>query len=50
MESIGLVGIETLADDIPVRLMYARDDNFTGKIMYKDLTRAEAKENYSIIH
>ena len=40
MESIGLVDIETLTDDIPVSLMYARDDNFTGKVMYKDLTRA----------
>ena len=40
MELIGLVDIETLTDDIPVSLMYARDDNFTGKILYKDLNRA----------
>lgn len=40
MESIGLVDIETLTDDIPVSLMYARDDNFTGKVLYKDLKRA----------
>lgn len=40
MEKIGLVDIETLTDDIPVSLMYARDDNFTGKILYKDLNRA----------
>lgn len=40
MESIGLVDIATLTDDIPVSLMYARDDNFTGKILYKDLSRA----------
>lgn len=40
MEAIGLVDIETLTDDIPVSLMYARDDNFTGKVMYHDLTRA----------
>ena len=40
MEMIGLVDIETLTDDIPVSLMYARNDNFTGKILYKDLNRA----------
>lgn len=40
MEEIGLVDIETLTDDIPVSLMYARDDNFTGRILYEDLNRA----------
>ncbi len=40
LEKIGLVDIETLSKDIPVSLMYARDDNFTGKILYKDLNRA----------
>ena len=40
MDSIGLVDIETFTNDIPVSLMYARDDNFTGKVLYKDLTRA----------
>lgn len=40
MEELGLVDIETLTKDIPVSLMYARDDNFTGKVMYHDLTRA----------
>ena len=40
MESIGLVDIQSLTDDIPVSLMYARDDNFTGKVLYKDINRA----------
>lgn len=40
MEEIGLVDIESLTDDIPVSLMYARDDNFTGKVLYKDIKRA----------
>lgn len=40
MEELGLIDIATIAPDIPVSLMYARDDNFTGKIMYKDLSRA----------
>lgn len=40
MEALGLIDIATIAPDIPVSLMYARADNFTGKIMYKDLNRA----------
>lgn len=40
MELAGMVDIESLTDDIPVSLMYARDDNFTGKVLYQDLNRA----------
>ena len=40
LEEIGLVDIESLTDDIPVSLMYTRDDNFTGKILYIGLNRA----------
>lgn len=36
----GLVDIHTLAPDIPVSLMYARADNFTGRVLYKDLKEA----------
>lgn len=36
----GLVDIHTLAPDIPVSLMYARADNFTGQVLYKDLKEA----------
>lgn len=36
----GLVDIHTLTPDIPVSLMYARADNFTGRVLYKDLKEA----------
>lgn len=36
----GLVDIHELAPDIPVSLMYARADNFTGQVLYKDLKEA----------
>ena len=36
----GLVDIHELAPDIPVSLMYARADNFTGRVLYKDLKEA----------
>lgn len=36
----GLVDIHELAPDIPVSLMYARADNFTGRVLYKNLKEA----------
>lgn len=38
----GYVDVSTLGPDVMVSLMYARDDNFTGSVMYQpgDLTRA----------
>ena len=36
----GLVDIHELAPDIPVSLMYARADNYTGRVLYKDLKEA----------
>lgn len=40
MSKAGLVDILSVDPTVAVRLMYARDDNFTGKILYKDLDRA----------
>ena len=40
MERQGMVDIHTRDKTIPVSLMYARADNFTGQILYTDLTRA----------
>lgn len=40
LEKAGFVDIQTLDSTIQVSLMYARADNFTGKILYQDLTRA----------
>lgn len=36
----GYVDVKSIDPEIVVELMYARDDNFTGKVMYKTLTRA----------
>jgi len=36
----GLVDIHSLDETIKVSLMYTRPDNFTGKILYKDLQHA----------
>lgn len=36
----GLVDISTISLDIKVELMYGRDDNFTGQIMYDGLDKA----------
>lgn len=36
----GLVDIHELAPDIPISLMYAQADNFTGRVLYKDLKEA----------
>ena len=40
LEKQGLVDIQSLDKTIKVSLMYARPDNFTGKILYKDLQHA----------
>lgn len=40
MKEQGLVNIHDLSPDIPVSLMYARADNFTGEVLYKDLKEA----------
>lgn len=40
MDSLGLVNIAEMDSSIHVRLMYARADNFTGEILYSDLTEA----------
>ena len=39
-QSLGLVDIQQADSNIRVDLMYAREDNFTGKILYRSLTRA----------
>lgn len=36
----GYVDVKSIDREIVVDLMYARDDNFTGRVMYKTLTRA----------
>ena len=40
MEEQGLVDITTVIPGIHVSLMYARSDNFVGRVMYRDLHRA----------
>ncbi len=40
MVNQGLVDIHSLDKSIKVSLMYSRPDNFTGKILYTDLTKA----------
>ena len=40
MERQGMVDIHTKDKTIPVSLMYSRADNFTGHVLYTDLTRA----------
>lgn len=40
MERQGMVDIHTKDPSIKVSLMYARADNFTGSVLYTDLTRA----------
>ena len=40
MEAQRLVDITTVIPDIHVSLMYARADNFVGRVMYRDLHRA----------
>lgn len=40
MEQAGLVDVARLDSTLRIDLMYARADNFTGKILYEDLTEA----------
>ena len=40
MERQGMVDVTTLDSTIHVSLMYARPDNFTGKVLYADLREA----------
>lgn len=40
MEEAGLENVQTKDPSIKISLMYARPDNFTGKILYKDLHQA----------
>jgi len=40
MENQGMVDIHTVDESIRVSLMYGRPDNFTGKLLYTDLTHA----------
>lgn len=41
----GYVDIQDIAPSIKVSLMYGRADNFTGRILYTDLTRAYLNPN-----
>ena len=40
MDSLGLVNIAELDSSITVKLMYTQADNFTGKVLYDDLSEA----------
>lgn len=40
MERAGYVNVATAVPDIHISLMYARADNFTGRVLYKDLREA----------
>lgn len=40
MDSLGLINIAELDSSIVVSLMYTRADNFTGEVLYNDLTEA----------
>lgn len=40
MEKAGLVDIKQVDSTLHISLMYTRADNFTGRILYTDLTRA----------
>lgn len=40
MRAYGLVDVTEIAPDVSVDLLYATDNNFVGKKMYKDLSRA----------
>lgn len=40
MDSLGLINVAELDSSIAVKLMYTQADNFTGKILYDDLTEA----------
>lgn len=40
MDSLGMINIAELDSSIAVKLMYTQADNFTGKVLYDDLTEA----------
>ena len=40
MDSLGLVNIAELDNSITVKLMYTQADNFTGEVLYDDLSEA----------
>lgn len=40
MDSLGMINIAELDSSIVVKLMYAQADNFTGEVLYDDLTEA----------
>lgn len=40
LQTLGLVDIQQADSSIRVDLMYAKPDNFTGKVLYKSLTKA----------
>ena len=40
LEALGFIDVAKMNPAIKVELMYGRDDNFTGKVLYHGLTRA----------
>lgn len=40
MDSLGLINVAELDSSIAVKLMYTQADNFTGEVLYDDLTEA----------
>ena len=40
MDSLGLVNIADLDSSLVVKLMYTQADNFTGEVLYDNLTEA----------
>lgn len=40
MDSLGLINIADLDSNVVVKLMYAQADNFTGEVLYDNLTKA----------
>lgn len=40
MERVGWVDLQTVATSVRVSLMYARPDNFTGRVLYTDIRHA----------
>ena len=40
MDSLGLINVTELDNSLAVQLMYTQDDNFTGEVLYDNLTEA----------
>ena len=40
MDSLGLVNVTDLDSSLVVKLMYTQADNFTGEVLYDNLTEA----------